>query len=121
VFKTISEGREQLVRDIHKEENAHIHLKLEKKMYPIIIPKFEKIVLQGIEEGVFDTKYPHEAAVVILVSMNALTEMQEHTHNLTEGITDIDRLIMFFDLQERILGAKPGLFIKYMKKMEGMK
>jgi AcrR family transcriptional regulator len=121
VFRTISKGREKLVEDIHKEENAHIHLKLEKKMYPVITPKFEKIIHQGIEEGVFDTKYPGESATVIMVSIAALTEIQEHAHNLTKGVTDIDRLVMFFDLMERILGAKPGIFMKYMKKMEGMK
>jgi len=118
VFRTISEGREKLIEDIHKEENAHIHLKLEKKMYPVITPKFEKIIRQGIDEGVFDTKYPREAATVIMVSIAALTPVQDHTHNIRKGVTDIDQLNMFFDLMERILGVKPGLFLKCAKKME---
>ena len=114
VFREVSIGREKLIEDIHKEENAHIHLKLEKKMYPVITPKFENIISQGLKEGVFDTKYPHEAAAVIMVSINTLTESEEHTHNLTTEL-EMDRLKMFFDLIERILGAKRGTFMKYMK------
>ncbi len=117
VFRTISKGREKLIEDIHKEENAHIHLKLEKKMYPEITPKFEKIIRQGIKEDVFDTKYPAEAAKVIMVSIATLTPVQQHSHNLKNGVTDLDDLKMFFDLMERILGAKPGLFMKHMKKL----
>jgi AcrR family transcriptional regulator len=117
VFRTISKGREKLIEDIHKEENAHIHLKLEKKMYPEITPKFEKIIRQGIDEGIFNTKYPSEAAMVIMVSISTLTPVQEHSHNIKNGVTDIDQLKMFFDLMERILGAKPGLFMKHMKKL----
>ncbi len=117
VFRTISKGREKLIEEIHKEENAHIHLKLEKKMYPVITPKFEKIIRQGIDEGVFDTKYPGETATVIMVSIAALTPVQEHAHNIKEGVGDIQQLKMFFDLMERILGAKHGIFMKHMKKM----
>ena len=119
VFHKISKGREQLMEDIHKEENAHIHLKIEKKMYPKITPKFEKIICQGIAEGVFDTKYPGEAATVIMVSIAALTELQEHVHEADAHEVNMDRVIMFFDLMERILGAKPGTFMKYVKKMGG--
>lgn len=119
VFRTIAKGREQLMEDIHKEENAHIHLKIEKKMYPEITPKFEKIIQQGIDEGVFDTKYPSEAAQVIMVSMGTLTEVQEHVHKALARELDMDRIKMFLDLMERILGAKPGTFMKYAKKMGG--
>ena len=120
VFRTISKGREKLMEDIHKEENAHIHLKIEKRMYPVINPKFEKIIRQGIDEGVFDTKYPAEAAKIIMVSIATLTEIQEHVHKETERELDKAKIIMFFDLMERILGAKPGLFMKHLKKMGGV-
>ncbi|WP_455391883.1 TetR/AcrR family transcriptional regulator [[Eubacterium] cellulosolvens] len=119
VFRTIAKGREQLMEDLHKEENAHIHLKIEKKMYPEITPKFEKIISQGVAEGVFDTKYPGEAARVIMASIAALTELKEHVHNAVTREVDMDRVKMFLDLIERILGAKPGTFMKYVKKMGG--
>jgi AcrR family transcriptional regulator len=114
VFREVSMGREKLVEDIHKEENAHIHLKLEKKMYPVIIPKFEKIILQGIKEGVFHTKYPFEFATVLMTSIGSLTPVQEHAHNIKKEALEIKQLNMFFDLMERVLGAKPGTFSKYM-------
>ncbi len=115
VFRSIVQGREKLFEDIHKEENAHIHLKIEKKMYPAITPKFEKIIRQGIDEGVFDTKYPNEAATVIMVSIAALTPTQEHFHKSIQREIDMARVKIFFDLMERILGAKPGLFMRNMK------
>jgi len=120
VFRTISEGREKFLEDIHKEENAHIHLKIEKKMYPEITPKLEKIIRQGIDENVFDTKYPAEAAKIIMVSIAALTELQEHVHKSIQREVDMARVEMFLDLMERLLGAKPGLFMKYLKKVGGI-
>ncbi len=115
VFRTISQGREKLIEDIHKEENAHIHLKLEKKMYPVISPKLEEIIRQGIQEGLFNTKYANEAATILVVSIGALTPTQEHTHNFSKGNLDIDRAMMFLDLIERILGAESGIFLKHLK------
>lgn len=117
VFRTFTEGREKFIEDIHKQENAHIHLKLENKMYPVITPKFEKIVRQGLKEGVFDTKYPKEAATVIITSIGSLSPLEEHQHSLKNGVPDIKRIKMFFDLVERILGAKRGLFMRHMKKI----
>jgi AcrR family transcriptional regulator len=114
IFRTIAEGREKLIEDLHNEDNAHIHLKLEKKMYPEMAPKFAIIIRQGINEGVFDTKYPDEAAMVIMVSISALTEISEHVHGLRNYEVDLERLKMFLDLIERILGTTPGIFMKYI-------
>jgi AcrR family transcriptional regulator len=116
-FRGFSEGREKFVEDIHKPENAHIHLKLENKMYPVITPKFEKIIRQGISEKVFNTKYPREAATVLIVSISQLTPIQEHTHGMEKKDIDLAQIKMYFDLMERILGAKRGILMKYMKKM----
>lgn len=124
-FRSVTVGREKLIEDIHKEENAHIHLKLEKKMYPVIIPKFEKIIHQGLEEGVFDTEYPLEASTVLMTSMATLDQVQNYSHKVKNKITDLNQLKMYFDLMERILGAKRGTFMKYIKryikKMGGVK
>jgi AcrR family transcriptional regulator len=133
VFRTVGEGREKLMEYLHEERNALLHLKLEKKVYPMIIPPFAGIIRQGVEEGLFDTKYPEEAARVILVSFTALTG---DSNAGGEGIAgkdgedavgkddyakaheiDPEMYPVVFDLFDRILGARPGTFMEYTSRM----
>jgi AcrR family transcriptional regulator len=115
-FRTLGKGREKLVDYLHEERNAHLHLKIEMRIYPVIIPLYTKIIKQGIKEGVFKTKYPHEAAISILAISNALSE-GKHDHG---GGTEIDakRIKAIIHMSERILGARPGTFNRYISKME---
>jgi AcrR family transcriptional regulator len=113
VFQKISKVQKILIENIHSKD-AHIHLKFDKKMDNEITPKFEKIIRQGIDEGVFDTKYPAEAAKVTLASIVALTEIQDRF----EGVTDLERVHMFYDFISRILGTNFGTFQKYINKKD---
>ncbi|MCK5773894.1 MAG: TetR/AcrR family transcriptional regulator [Thermoplasmata archaeon] len=117
VFNTAGIGRERMMVYLHEERNALLHMKLEKKIYPKVLPSFKKILEQGISEGVFDTEYPYEAAVAIFGASNAISE-GKHDHAITE-VTEDRRLLTTTDVMERILGAEKGIFIKYYKdKME---
>jgi AcrR family transcriptional regulator len=115
-FRTLGKGREKLVDYLHEERNAHLHLKIEKRIYPVIIPMYIKIIKQGIKEGVFKTKYPNEAAISVLAISRALSE-GKHDHG-GETKVDAKKIKAIIHMNERILGAKPGTFKRYISKME---
>lgn len=115
-IRNLGEGREKLVDYLHEDKNALLHLKLEKKVIPSIVPAFSEIIKQGVDEGIFNTDYPTEAAEAIIASSNALSH-GEHDHS---GKVQYDPHIWkaALNIIERILGAKPGIFNEYIKKME---
>ena len=59
-------NRKKLVGYLHEEKNALMHLKIERKGYPLIVPLFATIVEEGVKEGLFNTEFPHEAAMVMM-------------------------------------------------------
>ncbi|UCG68950.1 MAG: TetR/AcrR family transcriptional regulator [Thermoplasmata archaeon] len=115
-FRTLGKGRGKLFEYLHEERNAHLHLKIEKRIYPVVIPLYTKIIKQGIKEGVFHTKFPQEAAISVIAISNALSE-GKHDH---AGGTEIDskRIKAIIHMSERILGARHGTFNRYISKME---
>ena len=117
VLNTVGVGRERMVDFIHEDRNAMLHHKIEKKIYPKVLPPFQKIIEQGISEGVFDTDYPLEAALAIFGASNAISE-GKHDHAMT-NVAEDRILISTTDVMERILGAEKGIFLKYYReKME---
>jgi AcrR family transcriptional regulator len=97
------------------ENNALLWQKLTQESMRTTTPLLETIIRQGRDEGVFDTDYPHEAAVII-------TGMGLHLADAfidaikADGSTGADisgphaRNVLAAYLQafERILGAAPG-------------
>ena len=89
---------------LHEERNAHLHLKIEQKMFPLVVPPTTRLIEQGVAEGVFSTRYPREAAVALLGAAQALNKISTEPEEL-------EKVIEFaFDLAERVLGARPGTF-----------
>lgn len=94
----------EFVGFLHEERNAHLHLKIEQKMFPLVVPPLTRLIEQGVAEGIFNTLYPREAAVALLGAAQTLNKISTEPEEL-------GRLIEFaIDLAERILGARPGTF-----------
>lgn len=105
-FAQFSYNRERLIGFIHQEKNALLHLKIEKRGYPLAIPLFAEIIEQGVKEGVFNTKYPREAALAILTCQHALIDPEQFFEMTTaEKKRAIEAVL---DVVERIIGAEPG-------------
>ena len=112
------QSRKRLLNYLHEEKNAHLHMKMEMQSYPALMPMFLKIIKQGVKEGLFKIKYPHEAARMIM--------------GISHDITGREYLDLPFDkkklaiepqfyLIERVLGAKPRSFMRYLSDMGGFK
>jgi AcrR family transcriptional regulator len=91
----------EFVGFLHEERNAHLHLKIEQKMFPLVVPPTTRLIEQGVAEGVFNTQYPREAAVALLGAAEALNKIRPEPE-------EWGKVIEFaFDLAERVLGARP--------------
>lgn len=108
-----SDGRE-FWKYVLSNKNALLHIKFEKNLLPKFSKPLSKIIEQGVKEGFFDCKYPDFAALYILnvnISVGVGTDLYD------KSVEEQKKLIFIvFDMIERILGAKPGLFFEYMKK-----
>lgn len=94
----------EFVGFLHDERNAHLHLKIEQKMFPLFIPPLTRIIEQGVAEGVFNTRYPKEAVMALIGAGEALNKIRSEPE-------EWGKVMEFaFELAERILGAKPGSF-----------
>ena len=121
IFKSASGfslGRKKLIEYLHQEENALFHLKMEQKGFSVIVPIFTKVIEQGVKEGLFETEYPHEAAVLIFGCQDSLFDI-EHFHEKTTE--ERKRTIKAgFYMIEKILGIKLGTLAEPFLKMEGI-
>ena len=104
---------------VHEEKNANLHLKVEQKSLPMLIPPFAEIIKQGVQQGLFNTKHPMEAALAIMATSNAVLDDHRDFDDVSKkvkGNIKLDRKIeAVFDIIDRILGAKPGTFMKSFK------
>lgn len=102
-----------VVQPIFREENLPLRWKMNRRTRELMVPLFADIVRQGIQEGVFDTEFPEEAAGLILALGFAFQEdgfelilsLREHPE-YAEIITR--RTDCYRDAVERILGAPRG-------------
>ena len=109
VFKFFNEYRnnqDTFVGYIHDERNAHIHVKIEEKFVPVFIYALADIITQGVQQGLFNTEYPAEAALAILVSGVRFG----NTHQ-SYVLDERRRVEAAVDIMERILGAEPGILL----------
>ena len=105
--------REGLVNYIHEEKNEILHFRLENKVSPIITRDLAKIIEQGINEGIFNTKYPMEAAISILATEFAIFHEVHKSKDTKKRMEQ--HMLAIIDLMERILGAKEGIFNDFKK------
>lgn len=117
-FNNIGRSRQMLVEYVHEERNVYLHIKFEKRVPQIIIPPFSRMIEEGVEEGFFNVKYPEMAALSIIETAGAISHIHE-TYRLEEKTERMKELTdATFDFIERILGAKPGIFMEYASRME---
>lgn len=121
VFKNgaqFSLSRKKLLGYAHEEKNALFHLKMERKSYPLIAPLFAKIIEQGAKEGLFNVKYPYEAALAMMGSWDTLFDVERFfTMTPQEKKRKVEAA---FNMLERILGVEPGLLAEPFVTMEGV-
>ena len=118
-LNNIDQGKEKLIDYFHEDQNVHLLAKFEKNVPSNIIPPFCQMIEEGVQEDFFDTKYPETAALSIIGTTFAISHWMYDREDRTGSTKKI--MAALFDLTERILGAEPGIFMKYAMKTEGVK
>ena len=94
------EREEATITDtLNKPENILMHDKVNKKIVEVVAPILTKVAEQGVKDGIFDCDNIYERVRMILIVSNTLFE--------DYMISERD-VIVFIDMVEKLLGAKPG-------------
>lgn len=64
----LNRRKDDLFLELHTEKNAGVHQKFIISSINKLIPIYTSIIEQGVEEGLFNTRYPKEAAEYMLVA-----------------------------------------------------
>jgi len=104
------------------DNNALLRQKLAQDSTRTTAPLLAAIIRQGCDEGVFDTDYPHESAVIITGMALHLTdafvdaiEADGGTGADVSGPAIQQVLAAYFQAYERILGAAPDSLASWAK------
>jgi len=103
----------ELIHFIHEERNELLHHRIEKRGMIILGNSFQKLVRQGVEEGVFKTDYPDEAAIGLLGAASWI--FQGHENDELESPEMKRRIAGTIDVIERILGCDKGTISKMIQ------
>ena len=94
----------EVLAHMHKPQNALLHQKMQESVISGVVPLFAELIEEGNTIGLFHTKYPSEAAEMIVIYSNtAFDELAELSPEEREK-----KSLAFIYHTERILGAKDG-------------
>ena len=101
IISSFSPEREEatITDTLNKPENILMHDKVNKKIVEVVAPILTKVAEQGVKDGIFDCDNIYERVRMILIVSNTLFE--------DYMISERD-VIVFIDMVEKLLGAKPG-------------
>ncbi len=98
----------------YSEENAIIRQKIvETALKWAAHSILEPIIRQGVQEGVFTTRYPAQVARIVMgIAMSlsdSIVELLLAPHPDQDPVRELDAILnAYFEAAERILGAPPG-------------
>ena len=112
----ISSSGKKFWRYVLSDKNAMLHMKFEKELLPKFSKPLSKIIKHGVKEGFFDCKYPEYAALYVLNVNISLGVSGDFYNKSIEKQREL--IFIVFNMIERILGAKTGIFFQYIKKQK---
>jgi len=95
-------SQKDVLEHIHRAEHVQFHDYLVMEINKRLIPIVTEVIKQGVEEGVFNTPYPEDAAAFILLASQALHEEDIFSQNETMK----KRVEAYFDFVVKGLGCK---------------
>ncbi len=100
-----SEDHEATIQNLHKPGNVKLHTRLLAVLVLRLAPVVAELVVQGCEEGVFQTEHPLEVAELLLSGIQFLTDDGFYPWD----DEDLGRRAQAIpSMVERLLGAEPG-------------
>lgn len=97
-------GGQQMIDYLNQPQNALFHEKSNRMIIEKISPLLSNIILQGIQEKLFENDFPLESAEILLITLNEF---------LDTAFLSRQRIQAFIYIMERILGAKPSSLVSF--------
>ena len=94
----------EVMEQMHKPQNALLHQKMQDRLISGVVPLITQLIVEGNESGIFETKYPGEAAEMIMIYGNIAFDDNE---NLTPRKKKQKGKAFIYNI-EKMLGAKAG-------------
>ncbi|HUT28046.1 MAG TPA: TetR/AcrR family transcriptional regulator [Methanomassiliicoccales archaeon] len=101
----ISDRSKMIVALFHKERNQAFHHLMEEKASRIMVPAVQRIIEQGVEEGMFHTDHPRESAMALVAMLSSL---KKSIPSVSTPEQNAHIAIIMQELSERVLDAEPG-------------
>ncbi|WP_396954740.1 TetR/AcrR family transcriptional regulator [Neobacillus sp. YIM B06451] len=111
-----SGSSQEIMVHIHKPQNALMHQKIQKVIINGVTPILAEIIREGIDQGLFSTKYPYECMEMIVTYAN--TVFDDEVIELTNEERALKIQAFIFNV-ERLLGAESGSMINVMEMFGG--
>ncbi|MBR4574162.1 MAG: TetR/AcrR family transcriptional regulator [Lachnospiraceae bacterium] len=94
----------EIMEQMHKPHNALLHQKMQERLINGVVPLIAQLIAEGNESGIFETKYPEEAAEMIMIYGNIAFDDNE---NLTPKQKQKKGKAYIYNI-EKMIGAKAG-------------
>jgi AcrR family transcriptional regulator len=109
----ISDRSKMIVSLFHKERNQAFHHLVEERASEFLIPAVERIIRQGVDEGIFNTEYPRETAIAWMTVLGSLGKSAPNEPS-PQQLLQMNAARQ--ELSERMLGAKPGTLDELLRR-----
>ncbi len=112
-FQQWGQEHGKLTDHIHEKKNEILHYRMSRKVLGHLIPAYAQIIQQGVNEGIFTTENSDLAAKAIMGITESIFE-GEHDPKM-EDPESKRKYAAVIEYSEKILGAEPGLFIRFAR------
>lgn len=109
-------GGGEIIRQMHKPQNALLHEKAQKAMLVGVPPILTELIQQGIDQRIFHTPYPYECMEMVVAYTNAVFDSEVLEMTVEDRAV---RLRAFIFNIERLLGAKAGSLASLLTALMG--
>ncbi|MDQ6419554.1 TetR/AcrR family transcriptional regulator [Paenibacillus sp. LHD-117] len=103
---------QEIMEHIHKPQNALLHQKIQKVIIGGVTPILAEIIREGIQQGLFNTPYPHECMEMVVIYANTVFDDDMVPMTNEERVA---RIQAFVFNAERLLGAESGSLMNVMQ------
>lgn len=107
-------GGRQMLDYLNQPQNALFHEKSNRMIVERTSPMLGRVIRQGVEEGIWQTDFPDEAAEIMLIIVSDYLD----SRYLSAGGEEFQaRFAAFLYHAEKMLGAQPGSFARFMDRI----
>lgn len=108
-----SEIGQEAIEQMHKPQNVLMHKKMQVCLLEGIVPILTDLILEGIEEGIFKTKFPKEAVEMIMVYVTVIFDGE-----IEQSREEQERRVRGFIYNiERLMGVNEGSMVSCVMKI----